>query len=394
MTRIRTFKVALALPDSKPWGITPFFNGVNDYAREHRWLLTFCPVNPENRKEFPLDSLRLKSWRVDGVILHTSDIKQLTTLTKLHISMVNISQEKEADVSGIPRVGQNNRMIGQLAFEHLIDLGLNNFAYHGVQDRWYSDERLEGFKQAAEEAHRNINSLSLPHITRDNLWNERYEPVKCWLKKLPLPVGLFAVNDFRALIVMSACRDIGLRVPEDVAVIGVDNDLMVCEFSIPTLTSICINAYRMGFEAARLLDGLMHDKLPPRETFLIDPTHVVARHSTDVLHIADPIVKRAVEFMQQHFFESFNIDKVAEVVGVSRRLLEMRLRAELETSPAEFLVNLRLKKAKAKLIAHNRQTTEEIARACGFGTGKNLRAALLRIFNVSPNDIRPDKGQS
>lgn len=394
MTKIRNFKVALALPDSKPWGITPFFNGVNDYAREHRWLLTFCPVNPESIRDFPLEWFRLKSWRVDGIILHTADLKQLMTLRKLRIPMVNISQEKEADVTGIPRVGQNNRVIGQLAFEHLIELGLNNFAYHGVQDRWYSDERLEGFKRAAEEWHLNISSFCIPQVTKDELWNERYEPVKCWLKKLPLPVGLFAVNDFRALIILSACREIGLRVPEDVAVIGVDNDLMVCEFSIPTLTSVCVNAYRMGFEAARVLDGLMHDKLPPRETFLIDPTHVVARHSTDVLHIADPIVKRAVEFMQQHFFESFNIDKVAEVVGVSRRLLEMRLRAELETSPAEFLVNLRLKKAKAKLIAHNRQTTEEIARACGFGTGKNLRAALLRIFNVSPNDIRPDKGQS
>lgn len=382
-------KIAVALPDSKPWGITRFFNGVSEYAHKHNWRLTSCPVNPESADDFPLEWSRLKAWQVDGIILQANDLKQSRQLRKWRIPMVNIGEDLGSDVE-IPRVAQNNQLVGRMAAEHLIGMGIKNLAYHGVQGRWYSDERLQGFKQAAKEAGLKINSFCLPHMTRDALWNERYEPIKRWLKTLPLPAGIFAVHDYRALIVLSACREMGLRVPEDVAVIGSDNDLMVCEFSTPTLTSVCVNAYRMGFEAARLLDQLMQGKPPLQDPVLIDPSEVAARSSTDVLHIDDLAVKKAVAYMRDHFSESFNIDQVAEVAGVSRRLLEMRFRTERRTSPRDFLVQMRLQKAKAMLAAHNRKPTEEIARVCGFGTGKNLRAAFDRILKASPNDFRPD----
>lgn len=382
-------KIALALPDSKPWGITRFFNGVNDYASAHKWLLTACPVNPESSDDFPLDLSRLKSWHVDGVIVHANDFKQLKLFSKWHIPAVNIGEDQNFNCH-IPRLAFNNQQIGRLAAEHLIGLGLKNLAYHGVQGRWYSDERLRGFKQTAMEANLKIHSLILPHMTRDALWNERYEPIKRWLKTLPLPIGLFAVHDYRALIVLSACREVGLRVPEDVSVVGSDNDLMVCEFTTPTLTSVCVNAYRMGYESARLLDQLMHGERPPAKPVLIDPSDVMARASTDVLHANDPAVKKAIQFMQQNYAQSFTMDAVAETAHVSRRLLEMRFRAERKTSPAIFLVNLRLQKAKTMLADRDHKPIEEIARACGFGTSKNLRAAFRRIQNTSPNSSTAD----
>jgi LacI family transcriptional regulator len=382
-------KIALALPDSKPWGMTHFFNGVKDYSNKHKWLLTACPVNPESSDDFPLDLSRLKHWHVDGIIVHANDLKQLKLFSKWRIPAVNIGEDLDFSCR-IPRLALNNQRIGRLAAEHLIGLGLKHLFYHGVQGRWYSDERLRGFKQAAVEADLKIHSFLLPHMTRDALWNERYEPIKRWLKTLPLPAGLFAVHDYRALIVLYACREIGLRVPEDVAVIGSDNDLMVCEFTTPTLTSVCVNAYRMGYEAARLLDQLMHGEPPPKEPVLIDPSEVMARASTDVLHANDPVVKKAIQFMQQNYSKSFTMDAVAEAAGISRRLLEMRFRAERKTSPAIFLVHLRLQKAKAMLAVRDCKPTEETARACGFGTGKNLRAAFRRILNASPNDFTPD----
>lgn len=382
-------KVALALPDSKPWGIARFLNGVNDYAAKHNWLLAACPVDPESSDDFPLDWSRLKSWQIDGIILQANNPKRSELFRKWRIPMVNIGEDLGNDCR-IPRLAQNNQQVGRFAAEHLIGLGLKNLAYHGVQGRWYSDERLQGFKQAANEANLTVNTFCLPHMARDALWNERYEPIKRWLKTLSLPAGIFAVHDYRALIVLSACREVGLRVPEDVAVIGSDNDLMVCEFSTPTLTSVCANAYRMGFEAARLLDQLMRGKPQPPEPILIDPTEVVARASTDVLHANDPVVKRAIEFMHKNFSESFTMESVAETVHVSRRSLEMRFRVERKTTPALFLVNLRLQKAKALLGARDFKSTEDVARACGFGSGKNLRAAFRRILNASPNDFRAD----
>ena len=146
----------------------------------------------------------------------------------------------------------------------------------------------------------------------------------------------------------------------------------------------------MGYESARLLHHLMQGKTPLHDPVLIDPSEVAARTSTDVLHIDDPAVKKAVTYMRNHFAESFKMDQVAEVAGVSRRLLEMRFRAERKTSPAEFLVQLRIPNAQALLASHHQHPGEEIARVCGFGTGKNLRAAFQRILKASPNDFRPD----
>jgi LacI family transcriptional regulator len=379
-------KIALALPDSKPWGITRFYNGVNDYASKHKWLLTACPVDPESSDDFPLDWSRLKSWHIDGIILHATNAKQLERFRKWHIPVVNIGEDHNFD-SQIPRLAFNNQMIGQLAAEHLIGLGLKNLVFHGVQGRWYSDERLKGFKQTAFEANLKIDKFLLPHMTRDALWNERYEPIKRWLKTLPLPTGIFAVHDYRALIVLSACREVGLRVPEDVAVVGSDNNLMVCEFTSPTLTSVCVNAYRMGYESAKMLDQLMHKQPAPTEPLLIDPSEVMTRASTDVMHVADPVVKGAIHFMQQNYSKAFTMDTVAEAVHVSRRSLETSFRIERNTSPAVFLVNLRLKKARDMLASRDRKSVEEIAGACGFGTRKNMRAAFRRILNASPKDF-------
>jgi LacI family transcriptional regulator len=382
-------KIALALPESKPWGITRFFNGANDYAAKHKWLLTACPVDPQSSDDFPLDWSRLKSWNIDGIIVHANNLKQLELFRKWRVPVVNIGEDLNFNCQ-IPRLALNNQRIGRLAAEHLIGLGLKNLVFHGVHGRWYSDERLRGFKQAAKDANLKAGSFLLPHMTRDALWNERYEPIKRWLKTLPLPIGIFAVHDFRASIVLSACREIGLRVPEDVAVIGSDNNLMVCEFTAPTLTSVCVNAYRMGYESARLLDKLMRGEPAPSEPVLIDPSEVMARASTDVLHADDVVVRRAIQYLQQNYAKSFTMDAVAEAAHVSRRLLEMRFRAERKTSPAMFLNNLRLQKAKALFAVRDCKPTEEIARISGFGTGKNLRAAFQRLQKSTPNKFRSE----
>lgn len=381
-------RIALALPDSKPWGLTRFLNGVNDYAREQgNWITIACPISTHNPNDFPLDLKGLKHWKGNGIILQSDDKKLLGTLLASRIPFVNIDSDLPFNPQ-IPRVTQNDRQIGRLAAKHLIERGLKNLAFHGVRGRWYCDERLAGFKQAASESGIKVNHFSLSHIHRDALWNERFQPLKKWLQSLPLPSGVFASHDYRGLMILDACQDIGLRVPDDVAVISSDNDVSVCEYCTPTLSSVCINAYRMGYESAALLDRLMHRATPPKDPILIEPGEVMARESTNVLHIADPIVKKAIDYMELHFKDSFKMDAVADEAAASRRLLEMRFREEMKSSPAEYLAALRVKKAKAMLVSAARQPLEEVARSCGFGTGKNLRAAFRRILGISPADVK------
>lgn len=384
-------KIAVVIPDFKPWGVTPFFNGVTEHARARRWHLTACPVNPQGDDGFPADWSRLNSWRVDGVILLTNSREKLRLFQQLGAPLVYIG-ESLGDDGSVPSLMINHRKVARLAAEHLIDLGLKHLAFHGVKDRRYSAERQEEFELAAREAGLPVHSFCLPHMTRDALWDERYEPIKRWLAKLPLPAGIMAVSDYRALIVLSACHDLGLRVPEDVAVMGVDNDLMICEFSVPALTSVSLNPYRMGLEAARMLERRMQGAPAEDEPLLIDPAEVVSRASTDILHVKDPAVRSAIEYMRRHYASAFKMDTVASALGVSRRFLEKHFQEERHASPASFLLNLRLQKAKALLASPKRRPIEDIARSTGFGTGKNLRAAFRRAGQGSPNDFRPDAG--
>lgn len=383
----RRLKIALALPDFEPWGLASFLNGVTDYARVREWVLTHCPADPESSRDCPLRWSNMKSWPVDGLIIGITEPAHLKQLKKLNIPTVNIAGDAFAD-SGMAAVAPNSRMIGKLAAQHLLSLGLRNFAYHGVEGRFYSELRWQGFRDAVREAGQKAVKFCVAHTVRDGLWNERHDKLRKWLSALPKPVGLFAVHDYRALIAMSACRDIGLRIPDDVAVIGADNNLMVCNFSSPTLTSISIDAYRMGQTAASLLDNLLQGKPSPSQSVLIDPTGVVSRDSTDVLHLNDEVAEKAVRLMRSSYSKQFKITTIADAVGVSRRSLEMRFRKTLQTSPAEYLAKLRVQKAVHFLRGEPTWTHGKIAKECGFMNTTNLRAAFRRVLQAAPQDFR------
>lgn len=386
----RRLKIALALPDFEPWGLASFLNGVTDYARANDWVLAHCPADPESSRDCPLKWSSMASWQIDGLIIALTESSQLKKLRHLKIPTVNIAGDTLMG-STIPAVAPNSRMIGRLAAEHLINLGIRNLAYHGVEGRFYSSLRWQGFNQMAKEAGLKAEKFCVGHTIRDALWNERHERLRNWLSSLPRPVGLFAVHDYRALIAMSACRDIGLRVPEDVAIIGADNNLMVCNFSVPTLSSIAIDGYRLGQEASKLLRSLLEGQSPPNKPILVNPTEVIPRDSTAVLHLADEISRKAVLFMQTNYPKQLKISNISDALGISRRSLELRFRETLKTSPAEYLSKLRVQKAIFLLRGESKWSLEKIARECGFVHAAILRAAFRRICGARPQDYRGSK---
>ena len=386
----RRLKIALALPDFEPWGLASFLNGITDYARANDWVLTHCPADPESSRDCPLKWSSMANWQMDGLIIALTESSHLKKLRHLKVPTVNIAGDTLME-SRVPAVAPHSRMIGRLAAEHLISLGIRNLAYHGVEGRFYSNLRWQGFKEMAKEAGLNAVKFCVAHTIRDALWNERHDQLRKWLSKLPRPVGLFAVHDYRALIAMSACRDIGLRVPEDVAIIGADNNLMVCNFSVPTLSSIAIDGYRLGQEAAKLLRLLLEGQSPPTHAILVNPNGVIQRKSSEVLHLADEISRKAVLFMQTNYAKQFKIGSISDALCISRRTLELRFRKAMKSSPADFLSKLRVQKAVALLKDESKWSLERIARECGFINGANLRAAFQRNLNATPHDYRVSK---
>lgn len=386
----RPLKIALALPDFEPWGLASFLNGVTDYARANDWVLTHCPANPESSRDCPLKWSSMPNWQMDGLIIALTESSHLKKLRHLKIPTVNIAGDTIME-SKIPAVAPHSRMIGQLAAEHLISLGIRNLAYHGVEGRFYSNLRWQGFKEKAKEAGLKAVKFCVAHTIRDALWNERHDQLRKWLSKLSRPAGLFAVHDYRALIAMSACRDIGLRIPEDVAIVGADNNLMICNFSVPTLSSIAIDGYRLGQEAAKLLRSLLEGHSPPTHTILVNPNGVITRKSSEIIHTNDETCQKAILFMQTNFAGQFTISSVSDALGISRRTLELRFREILKSTPAEFLSKLRVQKAITLLKDESRWSLERIARECGFINGSNLRAAFQRNLGAKPQDYRVSK---
>lgn len=284
-------------------------------------------------------------------------------------------------------MGVDNRLAGRLAAEHLLERGLRNLGFVGWRDVHYSDERLRGFaEQAAKEnveCHIHLNSAENDGATP---WGERLQQLAAWASSLPHPCGIFAVHDYRAQLLMEACESAGLRVPQDVAVIGMDDDVIICEHSVPTLTSVSRNSGMIGWECAALIHQVLEGVSGlPKEIF-VPPDGVRARQSTDMFHHPDQIVQVAAGFMLTHLRDSFNIQTVAEYAGVSKRTLETRFRACTGKSPHRYLTEARIAHAKQLIDSPNKITLRAVATACGFGSYPAFFTAFHSIHGRSPQD--------
>jgi LacI family transcriptional regulator len=289
-----------------------------------------------------------------------------------------------------PRVGVDHRLVGEFAAEHLRQCGLSHFAFVGNAHHLYSTERETGFRDALAAVGHGVDSYyergkrSYRQRGRLLVLDER---LRRWLQGLPKPVGIFAGHDVWALQVVEACRLAGLRVPEDVAVVGVDNDDLLCELARPSLSSVIVPAERVGFEAAALLDRMLAGDQPPRGPVLIPPPGVVSRQSSDVLAIDDPVVAQTVRFLRDSAHLPLRVADVLRAVPVSRRALERRFQAVLERGLAAEIRRLHVDKAK-QLLADSELPMQTIAERCGFSSQYQFSRAFRREAGMTPTDYR------
>ena len=196
------------------------------------------------------------------------------------------------------------------------------------------------------------------------------------------------MHDYRAQLLLDACHVAGLEIPGDIAVIGVDNDENICDLSIPSLTSVACNQEKIGWEAAALLSRMLNGEKPPRADLLVAPERVVARQSTDRLYCADTATQRALDLMSEQIGKPFNIEELAEQVGVSKRTLETRFREHLEASPHEYLTRLRVQHARALMSKPGKRTIEQTALECGFGSVSAFYGVFKKFTGESPAKFR------
>jgi LacI family transcriptional regulator len=390
--RSKTKHVALAFPLAVPH-LALFMDGVVSYARQSAdWTFTVSPASFSGFPEtFTMAVESLANWSGDGAITVITSRSKAACAAKLGIPVINLSGTLRE--SPIPRIMVDHHAIGVLAAEHLIGRGLKNFAYYGVKDPWYARLRHEGFVRRVSAAGRSCSVFEAKsrRSVRQPLDHET-GALSRWLKSLETPVGLFAVHDYRARLAMEECRRAGLVIPHDVAIVGVDNDPVICEFSQPSLTSISRSGRQLGYEAAALLDRLMAGESPPSGDTLIEPDGVVARESTDTLAVDDPYVSTAMRFVHDHLEEVFGVERLVKVAAVSRRRLEKGFRQSLGQTPHDFICQTRINRAKELLSAEGRVLMRDAAAACGFPDVRRFRVVFQRLTGTSPTAFRGRPG--
>jgi LacI family transcriptional regulator len=289
-----------------------------------------------------------------------------------------------------PFIGADNRAIAHLAVGHLLERGFKQFAFCGFRRGYHRgfDLRRESFKDLIEKAAYPCQQLILRgQNLRPPSWEKEQARIVEWLHSLPLPVGIMAVNDECGLQVLDACRRGGLSVPDQVAVIGCDNDEYACSLSIPPLSSIDLNSERVGYEAAVLLDRLMAGKRTPKRLPEIQPSGVITRRSTDVLATDDAAVIRAVDFIRRQACRPITVMDVVKYVQVPRTTLQIRVSRVIGRTIHQEIRRVQIVKAKELLSGAN-VPIKRVAHECGFVNVQYFTQAFQRATGLPPGRFK------
>ncbi|MEN6493028.1 MAG: DNA-binding transcriptional regulator [Thermoguttaceae bacterium] len=358
--------------------------GIVRYAREAGWILdtsmAHYGVIPDH-------------WQGDGIITLLLENRKdiLRYLKQAPVPVVSLTTDVEE--LAIPRVQLDNRRIGQLAAEHLVGRGFENLGFYKFSNIHDVRDRQQGFRRAVKQAGCTYIPLDWHAASERNPRRNWFDWLKSRLQELPLPIGIMAQSDNRASLLISACEAVGIAVPEQVAVVGVDNDEYACEFASVPISSVDSNREALAYEGAVLLGKLMAGARPPRRPIAVAPKGVVVRKSSDILAIDHKAVARALSFIWEHFWEPIGVDDVIEASRMSRCGLYRAFEKHVGRSIGDELARKRVERAQ-KLLAETNAKLHRIAGLSGFSGGEHFSRAFTRIVGTTPSAYRQERLQN
>lgn len=380
--------VALIVETSIHYG-RQVLEGVTRYLRSHEPWSVFL----EQRELWTSPPTWLRTWRGDGVICRKTTASLAHMLTKRGIALVDLNdQQVVAAGATVPRIESDQRQIGIVAATHLLERGFKRFAFCGFGDQAWSTRRREGFVvRLAEAGVSGCEVWESPWIgPRARAWEAEQARIGKWIESLPKPIGLMACNDMRGQHVLDACGRVGIAVPEQVAVVGCDDDAILCNLCRPPLSSVIPNAERVGYEAAALLDRLMSGGRGAKKAeaeVLIEPIGVRARQSSDVLAIDDAAVASSLRFIRERACNGVSMKEVVRNATMSRSALERKFRQYVGHSPQAEIRAVQLKRVK-ELLAETDLPLSRIAGLAGFEHAEYLSVMFKRETGQTPGAYR------
>ena len=378
--------VAVLIETSRSYG-RGLLRGVRRYLAEHGPWSVFMELRA---LESP-PALWLKKWKGDGILTRTGNGVMADAVQRVGVPTVELRSPRLNP--NAPWVGVDNHVMGKIIAEHLMQRGFRHFGVCEIGTEIYFEERRVNFIETVQQVGYDCSAYHAKgRPERPAQWEKHQDDLAAWVAELPKPVGVMACTDQLGFFLLDACARAGVAVPEEVAVVGVENEESLCTMAMPTLSSVKFNAERIGYEAAAMLDRLMAGEETPTEPVLIEPLGVVTRGSSDVVAIDDPEIAQAVRFIRETACDGIAVTDILKEIAVSRSALERRMRAVLGRSPNAEITRVRVERAKELLISTDQPLTT-IARRTGFQTPQYLVQVFRRQVGVTPGQFRRERAE-
>jgi LacI family transcriptional regulator len=381
----RPRRVALLVETSNAYA-RELLHGIRAWLREHGgWTIALA----EAGRGAPPPAW-LAKWRGDGILARIETPAIARAVVASGLPAVDLSAARLAPA--LPWMETNDRAVARVAVEHLQERGFQHFAYCGDPRFNWSLWRGEAFAEHLLARGRRCDVFPPPKPGRSRPaetldLDAETAALARWLRRLPRPVAIFAAYDIRGLQVLEVCRRLGLHVPDEVAVLGVDNDELLCDLADPPLSSVIPDVRRTGYEAAALLEGLMRGEPVRNDGRLFEPRGVAVRQSTDVIAVTDRHIATAVRYIREQACNGIGVAEVVRQVPMSRRVLETRFRKLLGCSPHDQILRVKLDRVK-RLLTETDLPLAAIADKTGFAHVEYLSVAFKKNVGLTATDFR------
>jgi LacI family transcriptional regulator, galactose operon repressor len=379
----RTPHVAILIETSSSYA-RGLLRGVRRYLAENGPWSVFMELRSLDTRP----PLWIWNWHGDGILTRTANAQMAEAVQAVDVPMVELRSSRLNPSA--PWVGVDNRAMGQMVAQHLLERGFRNFGVYALGTEVYFEQRIADFIDT-------VQSDGLPcsvyhrkgQPEKPKQWEKHQDELVDWVTNLPKPIGLMACTDQLGFFLLDACKRAGIAVPEEVAVVGAENDESLCKMTMPTLSSVRYNAQRIGYEAAAILDRMMAGEPPPEWPILIEPTGIVTRGASDVVAIEDPDIAQAVRFIREDACKGISVSDILQHVLISRSALERRMRAAIGRSPNEEIIRVRIERVKELLMSTDLPLTA-IARHTGFQNSQYLVHVFKQKQGVTPGAFRDE----
>jgi LacI family transcriptional regulator len=372
--------VALFIESSRNVGRS-LLMGIAQYVREYQgWTVYFEPCS----LEVPPPSW-LHDWRGDGILARVTTSQQTAAFQATGLPVIDLRGAVKD--TPFPAILGDSCQNAQLGFAHLRERGLRHFAYCGLppDQHWHQSRQDQEFRRLVEEAGLYCTTYYFQKKQTD--WEQEQKDLGAWLRAQPKPLGVLACYDDRGYQVLDACRRVGLAVPQEVAVLGIDDDPILCNMTVPPMSSIRTSAKQRGYQAAALLDQLMDGQAPPSQPIYIPPQEVVVRGSTDVYAFDDPVLNRVLHFIQEHACEGIRVSALSSVAHLSLNELERRFHRYLGRTPKAEMLRVQIEQAK-RLLRDTHLALKVIAHRAGFSSEQYFSDVFHRCCGIRPSAYR------